>query len=151
MLGHEYLEASGLSHNQVEALGFKDNTDLSVEELIKIFKTLKSIADSRAALNDLENISEDPLLSIKSAREVLGKIRTIQALNQGWVTMQGKGIFKINMRIIKSSEIVKFLYCPKSLNFNNVKEQVYTKEKDNSSLILIIIGAICLLLLLKLL
>ena len=95
MLGHEYLEASGLSHNQVEALGFKDNTDLSVEELIKIFKTLKSIADSRAALNDLENISEDPLLSIKSAREVLGKIRTIQALNQGWVTMQGKGIFKI--------------------------------------------------------
>ncbi|MBS3141339.1 hypothetical protein J4405_04310 [Candidatus Woesearchaeota archaeon] len=55
------------------------------------------------------------------------------------------------MRIIKSSEIVKFLYCPKSLNFNNVKEQVYTKEKDNSSLILIIIGAICLLLLLKLL
>jgi len=56
------------------------------------------------------------------------------------------------MRIIKSSEIVKFLYCPKSLNFNEVKEQIYVENKDNSSnLILIIIGAICLLLLLKLL
>jgi len=56
------------------------------------------------------------------------------------------------MRIIKSSEITRYLYCPRSLNFNDVKkEQVYEKKDSNLILILIIIGAICLLLLLRLL